>query len=155
MSGPRPGQPAPGFEARNQHGELIGQPQLAGRTHLLFFYPFAFSGICSAELRGLQERSEEFTGCAMLAISCDPMFTLRAYADAEGFGFDLLSDFWPHGAIAADHGVFDPDRGAALRGSFLVDDRGTLHWSVVNPIEEHRDLDAHVVAVRELLAAGR
>ena len=36
----------------------------------------------------------------VLAISCDPMFALRAFADAEGLNFPLLSDFWPHGAVS-------------------------------------------------------
>ena len=50
-------------------------------------------------------------GARVLAVSCDAMYTLRAYADTEGIAFDLLSDHWPHGAIAQAYGVFDERRG--------------------------------------------
>ena len=69
-----------------------------------------------------------------LAISCDPMFTLRAYADAQNLDFGLLTDFWPHGAIASAYGVFDADRGCALRATFVIDRTGVIRWSVLNPI---------------------
>lgn len=151
MTPPGVGDPAPDFSTRNQHGQPVGPRPSAGRVSLLFFYPFAFSGICSSELRGLNDLADDLTGCQLRAISCDPMFALRAYADAEGFGFDLLTDFWPHGQIARSYGVFDEGNGAALRGSFLVDEAGTVRWSVVNPAPAHRDLAAHVAAVTELL----
>lgn len=153
MTHPGPGDPAPEFNTRNQHGQPVG-PRPSTGAALLFFYPFAFSGVCSSELRGLRDRAEEFAGCQLRAISCDPMFALRAWSDAEGFGFDLLTDFWPHGEIARSYGVFAEDSGAPVRGSFLIDDRGVVRWSVVNPAHEHRDLDAHVAAVRDLLGSG-
>ena len=67
------------------------------------------------------------------------MFTLRAYADAEHIGFDLLSDHWPHGAIARAYGVFDEQAGCALRGSFVLDADGVVTWAVGNGIGEPRD----------------
>jgi alkyl hydroperoxide reductase subunit AhpC len=68
------------------------------------------------------------------------MFTLRAYADAERIGFDLLSDNWPHGSISRAYGVFDEQAGCALRGSFVIDSDGVVTWAVVNGIAEPRDL---------------
>jgi mycoredoxin-dependent peroxiredoxin len=68
------------------------------------------------------------------------MFTLRAYADAEQIGFDLLSDHWPHGAIANAYGVFDTEAGCALRGTFVLDADGVITWRTVNGIGEPRDL---------------
>jgi len=86
----------------------------------------------------------------VFAVSCDPMFTQRAWAEQEGFGFDLLSDFWPHGAAAAAYGVFDEAGGNALRGSFLVDADGIVRWSVVNPRGRARDLGAYRAALAAL-----
>jgi alkyl hydroperoxide reductase subunit AhpC len=83
----------------------------------------------------------------LLAVSCDPMFSLRAWAEQEGYGFPLLSDFWPHGEVARAYGVFDSDRGMAVRGSFLVDTEGVLRWSVVNAPGEARDLSAYRDAI--------
>lgn len=116
---------------------------------LLVFYPWAFSRICTGELSGLRERHAEVTalGARVLAVSCDAMFTLRAYADAERLPFDLLTDHWPHGEIARAYGVFDPDPGVALRGSFVIDADGAVRWSVVSEIGAGRDIDAHVAVL--------
>ena len=108
------GRPAPDFTARNQHGELVSTAGLRGAPAVLVFYPWAFSSICRAELAAMRDDHDRFTaaGARVLAVSCDAMFTLRAYADAEHIGFDLLSDHWPHGAIARAYGVFDERAGA-------------------------------------------
>ena len=136
------GQPAPDFSARNQHGELVSTAGLRGAAAVLLFYPWAFSSICQAELAAVRDDHDRFTavGARVLAVSCDAMFTLRAYADAEHIGFDLLSDHWPHGAIARAYGVFDERAGCALRGSFVIDAGGMVTWAVVNGIGEPRDL---------------
>ena len=54
------------------------------------------------------------------------MYSLRAYADTEGVPFDLLSDHWPHGAIAQADGVFDELAGCARRGTFVLDSAGLI-----------------------------
>ena len=75
----------------------------------------------------------------VVAVSCDAMFSLRAYADAERIGFNLLSDHWPHGQIAKAYGVFDEGAGCALRGTFVLDAAGRMSWPQVNGIGERRD----------------
>ena len=74
---------------------------------VLVFYPFAFSKTCTSELCSLRDRRGEFDDdTVMLGISVDTKHALRVFAEQEGFGFDLLSDFWPHGAVAQAYGVF-------------------------------------------------
>ena len=144
---------APDFTARSQHGEEVRLSEFRGRRNVvLVFYPYAFSGVCTSELGEIRDRPELFedAGAEVLAISCDPMFTLRAYADASRLEFSLLSDFWPHGAIASSYGVFDADRGCAVRGTFVIDRAGVLRWSVVNAIADARDLDAYAKALAGL-----
>jgi mycoredoxin-dependent peroxiredoxin len=143
------GAPAPDFLARNQHGETVRTADLRGRRALVVFYPWAFSGICTGELIDLKARSDELgsLGVRVLAVSCDSMFTLRAYGDAEGLEFELLSDHWPHGQIARSFGVFDAQHGAAVRGSFVLDASGAVRWRVVHGIGEARDMDAHLAAL--------
>ncbi len=87
----------------------------------------------------------------MVGISCDPKHALRAWADAEGYKFPLLSDFWPHGEVAQRYGVFMPGLGFAARGSFLVDAAGVLRWATVQGPGEPRDTQAY----RDALAAVR
>jgi alkyl hydroperoxide reductase subunit AhpC len=76
----------------------------------------------------------------VLAVSCDPVFALRAFADRDGLTFPLLSDFWPHGEVAQRYGVFNADRGCAERATFIVDRDGVLRWSVRNQMPQARDL---------------
>jgi peroxiredoxin len=136
------GQPAPDFTARNQHGEQVWLAALRGAPAVLIFYPWAFSSICQGELAAVRDSHGRFTaaGARVLAVSCDSMFSLRAYADAEGVEFDLLSDHWPHGAIAQGYGVFDAEAGCALRATFVLDAEGVVTWRTVNGIGEPRDL---------------
>lgn len=146
---PSTGERAPDFRTRNHLGETVTLAGLVTEAEgpvLLVFYPWAFSGICTSELAALRDGHAELAaaGVRVLAVSCDAMFTLRAFAEAEDLPFDLLSDHWPHGAIAREYGVFDDEAGCALRGSFLLDRSGTITWQVLNGIGEPRDIVAHL-----------
>ena len=149
---PKLGQPAPGFTARNQYGELLTVNGLRGAPAVIIFYPWAFSSICRDELAAIRDDHERFVavGTRVLAVSCDAMYTLRAYADAEGIPFDLLSDHWPHGAIAQAYGVFDEEAGCARRGTFVLDSAGLIRWRQVNQINEPRELAAVLAAAGNL-----
>ena len=143
------GDPAPDFRTRNHHGETVTLDALvdgAQSSVLLVFYPWAFSGICTSELGALRDGHAELAaaGVRVVAVSCDAMFTLRAFAEAAQLPFDLVNDHWPHGAIAREYGVFDDEAGCALRGSFLLDRSGTITWSVLNGIGEPRDIVEHL-----------
>ena len=144
------GQTAPDFTTRNQHGQEITRASLLGAPAVLVFYPWAFSGICTGELCALRDDLAQFTAveARVLAISCDPMFALRAFAEAEGLTFDLLTDHWPHGRIAQSFGVFDPEWGVARRGSFVLDADGRVSWSVVTGIGEARSIAEHLQALQ-------
>lgn len=148
-SAPAVGTAAPSFATRNQHGQDVSLDDLRGAPAVLIFYPWAFSGICTGELCAVRDDLGRFAavGARVLAISCDPIFTLRAFDDAEGLGFDLLSDHWPHGEIARAYGVFDSGPGVARRGSFVLDADGTITWTVQQGIGEPREIAAHLAAL--------
>ncbi|QNE21861.1 peroxiredoxin [Kribbella qitaiheensis] len=148
---PSVGSQAPDFVARTQHGESLRLSDFRGRRDVvLLFYPYAFSGVCTSELTALRDRPDLAAAAEILAVSCDPMFSLRAYADSAGIEFSLLSDFWPHGAIASQYGVFDAERGCAARGSFVIDQAGVIRWSVVTGFTEARDPGDYARALAEL-----
>jgi len=149
---PQLGRPAPGFDLKDQHGRSVSLADFAGKQAVaLVFYPFAFSGICTRELCEIRDNLSVFTDkdVQVIGISCDPVHSLRAYAEAERYEFPLLSDFWPHGAVAQAYGVFN-ERGMANRGTFLIDATGALRWSVVNGPGEARPLAAYREAVAAL-----
>ena len=94
----------------------------------------------------IRTRLDEFMtfDSEVLAISCDPTYSLRAFADQDGLNFPLLSDFWPHGVVTAAYDVFDDTRGRPRRSSYVVDKQGLVRWSVHHPTSEGRDLDEHL-----------
>ncbi len=147
------GHAAPEFELKDQHGASVKLSDFRGKQSVvLVFYPFAFSGICTGELCEIRDNPAMFGSdeVQVIGISCDPMHSLRAFGEAEGYDFPLLSDFWPHGAVAQAYGVFLADLGFATRGTFLIDKDGNLAWSVVNSPGEARPLAAYQEALAAL-----
>jgi len=146
------GQEAPDFALKDEHGQLVKLSDFRGEKNVaIVFYPFAFSGICTGELCEIRDNLAVFEADSVqvLAISCDAVFSLRAWSDSEKFPFPLLSDFWPHGAVSQEYGVFNDVTGTPVRGTFLVDTAGVLRWSVINGMGEARPLAGY----REALAA--
>ena len=151
MNTPAVGSAAPDFELRDQHGASVRLADLLDRYLVLVFFPFAFTGVCTDELREL--RGGVGADAGVVAVSCDSMFTLRAYGDANEIDYPLLSDFWPHGDVARRYGVFDEARGCALRGTFVIDTSGVIRWSVVNAIPDARDVKEYRKVLDALVAA--
>ncbi len=153
MSGLLLGGPAPDFTLRDQFGQDVTLSSFRGtKAVALLFYPFAFSGVCTGEMAGIRDRLSEFLtfDTEVVAISCDPLYALRAFADADGLNFPLLSDFWPHGEVSRSYDVFDEGRGCPRRSSYVIDKDGNLRWAVHNAMVEGRDLDEHLVQLTSL-----
>ena len=149
---PAVGEPAPDFELVNQYGEPVRLSEFGGRTVVLVFFPFAFSGICTGELCEIRDNLALFedSGATVLGISVDSKYAQRAYAEKEGYTFDLLADFWPHGAVAEQYGVFDPGIGMARRGTFIIDAAGIVRFVLVNPRGRARDFAEYRTALAGL-----
>ena len=96
-------------------------------------------------MAGIRDRLAELLtfDTEVLAISCDPVYALRAFADADGLNFPLLSDFWPHGEVTRAYGVFNEPKGCPRRSSYVVDRDGVVRWSVHSD-GPARDLDEQV-----------
>jgi mycoredoxin-dependent peroxiredoxin len=147
------GDKAPDFELKDQHGTPVKLSGFGGQKNVvLVFYPLAFSGVCSGELAALRDEFPEVSrdDVELLTVSVDSGFALRAWDDAEHFGFGLLSDFWPHGSVAQAYGVFDENLGIATRGTFIIDKNGVVRWKVVNPVPQARDIAEYQKALAEL-----
>jgi mycoredoxin-dependent peroxiredoxin len=147
------GSPAPDFELKDQHGVPTSLASFKGKKSVVvLFYPFAFSGICTGELCGLRDDLSAFQNedVQLLAISCDAMYAQKAFAEKEGYEFPVLADFWPHGAAAKAYGVFNEDRGCAIRGTFIIDKQGVLRWQVVNGLGDARNLVDYKAALAAL-----
>jgi mycoredoxin-dependent peroxiredoxin len=150
---PEVGSEAPDFTLKDQNNQEVTLSSFRGeRNVLLVFYPFAFSGICQGELCSVRDDLPSFQNddVQILAISVDHAFTLKAWADAQGYEFPLLADFWPHGEVSQAYGVFNDKRGMALRGTFLVDKAGIVRFSEVNQPGDRREQEGWKKAVAAL-----
>lgn len=144
---------APDFELANQFGEHIRLSDFRHKKPVaLVFFPLAFSSTCTSELCELRDNLALFSdrSIELLGVSVDSKATQRAFAEAEGYQFNLLADFWPHGAVAKEYGVFLPEKGYANRASFLIDVNGIIRASFVTAPGEARSITAYREALAEL-----
>jgi peroxiredoxin len=146
------GDSAPDFQLTDQHGTPVKLSDFRGKKVVLIFYPLAFSGVCQGELCEIRDELPKFGGddVQVLTVSVDSMFSHRSWAEQQGYEFPLLSDFWPHGKVAQEYGVFDDARGVATRGTFIIDTAGVVRWKVVNAIPDARDLGDYQKVLTEL-----
>lgn len=130
--GPQVGTAAPSPSLPSHFGEELSLDECRRRADadrvLAVFFPFAFSPVCGSEMRELAGMYEGLLsgGTEVVAVSCDPKYTLAAWAQELGLPFVLLSDFWPHGAAAKGFGAFDDDRGFSRRFTFLINADGLV-----------------------------
>ncbi|BDZ43263.1 peroxiredoxin [Paraoerskovia sediminicola] len=143
----------PDVTLTDAHGTPLHVRDLAGADGpaLLVFLPYAFSPVCTGEIGALGSALDDLerAGVRVVAITCDPVPALRAWADAEGYPGELASDFWPHGEASRAFGVLDESRGVAGRGSFLLD-AGRVVWSTSTAPGVARDVEDYRAAVRGL-----
>ncbi|CAM5389598.1 peroxiredoxin [Streptomyces xanthochromogenes] len=144
------GTKAPEFELKDNHGRTVKLSDFRGEKNVvLLFYPFAFTGVCTGELCELRDNLPKFVNddTQLLAVSNDSIHTLRVFAEQEGLEYPLVSDFWPHGEVSRAYGVFDEDKGCAVRGTFIIDKEGVVRWTVVNGLPDARDLNEYLKAL--------
>lgn len=145
------GAKAPEFTLKDSNNEKVTLSSVyATKPVLLVFYPFAFSGICTGELCQLRDDFASFDGVQVLGVSVDTPYSLKVWAEREGYQFPLLSDFWPHGAVAQQYGVFNEKAGMANRGTFLIDQAGVVRFAELNQPGEARDQEAWKKAIAAL-----
>lgn len=147
---------APDFELPNQFGEHIRLSEFAGKKPVaLVFFPLAFSSTCTSELCALRDNLTLFkqNGVELIGISVDSKATLRAWAEQEGYDFTLLADFWPHGAVAKEYGVFLEEKGFANRATFVIDTRGIIRASFITAPGQPRSVEDYRLALDVVLPA--
>ena len=151
-----PGQAAPDFTLKDQAGNEITLSSYRGASNVVVvFYPFTFTGVCEGELCTLRDDLSVFEadGAQVLAISCDSRHSQRIWSEQQGYKFPVLSDFWPHGAVARSYGVFNEDLGCANRATFVIDQAGIIVDTFASAnLGTPRDKAAYTAALAKLTA---
>jgi peroxiredoxin len=144
------GDEAPDFELRSHRGGTVRLSDYRGKKNVVVaFHPLAFTPVCATQMAGYQAEQPAFDAAdtVVLGLSIDPQPAKSAWARTLGtITFDLLSDFYPHGEVARQYGVFREGDGISERAIFLVDKQGRVAWMKTYAIPEHP-------ATEELLSA--
>jgi peroxiredoxin (alkyl hydroperoxide reductase subunit C) len=137
------GQPAPDFTLPSVSGEKISLSQYRGKKHVVIsFVPAAWTPVCSDQWPGYNIVKELFdeNEAVLLGITVDNIPTLYAWTNQMGdLWFPVLSDFWPHGAVAEKYGVLRSD-GVSERALIFIDKKGIIQDIQVSDINVRPDL---------------
>jgi peroxiredoxin len=147
------GDMAPDFVLRDQAGKEFKLSDFRGKRVLLSFHPAAFTGVCSAQMKSLEENQETFESLNTIAVgvSVDTIPSKRAWAkELEITVTRLLSDFWPHGAVAKLYGIFREKEGFSERANIIADEAGKIVFFKVYEISQLPDIQEIIGFLKQL-----
>ena len=147
------GDRAPDFSLKAVSGEMISLKQYRGKKNVVIsFVPAAWTPVCSDQWPGYNIVKNMFDqhDTVLLGITVDNIPTLFAWTNQMGnLWFPVLSDFWPHGKVAAKYGVLRSD-GVSERALFVIDKKGIIRYIDVHDINKRPPLEDLVSALEKL-----
>lgn len=147
------GDPAPDFTLPSISGEKISLSQFAGKKNVVIsFVPAAWTPVCSDQWPGYNIAKGFFdqNDAVLLGITVDNIPTLHAWTQQMGkLWFSVLSDFWPHGDVAARYGVLRSD-GISERALFVIDKAGIILFIHVEDINVRPKLEELVMELKKI-----
>lgn len=146
------GEIAPVFTLKDHHGKEVTLSQLRGRKVVLGFHPLAWTAVCAQQMKDLEANADRMAKLNAVAfgLSIDSTFCKKAWAESLAITKTrLLSDFWPHGAVAKDYGIFREADGFSERAVFVLSDKGTIRFKKTYPIKEVPDIEEILAQLEE------
>jgi peroxiredoxin (alkyl hydroperoxide reductase subunit C) len=147
------GRPAPDFTLKAVSGEMISLRQYRGKKNVVIsFVPAAWTPVCSDQWPGYNIAQDIFDeyDAVLLGITVDNIPTLFSWTNQMGnLWFPVLSDFWPHGKVAASYGVLRAD-GVSERALFVIDKKGIIRYIDVHDINKRPPLEDIVKELEKL-----
>ena len=138
------GTPAPDFALLNQNREPVSLDDLKGSRSVIVFIPFAFTRTCEGELCQIRDEYSVFNDAEakVVAITCNTFHANKVWIDQRDFQFDILSDWWPHGAVSRKYDTFNEGYGYAERTTYFLDEDGIIAGVTrSDSLGEARDFD--------------
>ncbi len=147
------GDKAPDFTLPAVSGAKVSLKDYLGKKNVVVsFVPAAWTPVCSAQWPGYNIARELFekNDAILLGITVDNIPTLFAWTGPMGkIWFPVLSDFWPHGAVADKYGVLRHD-GVSERALFVIDKAGVIRYIDIHDINSMPRLEELVRALDKL-----
>lgn len=147
------GDAAPDFTLKSVSGKMISLKDYYGKKNVVIsFVPAAWTPVCSDQWPGYNIVKDIFDShdAVLLGITVDNIPTLFSWTNQMGkLWFEVLSDFWPHGAVAEKFSVLRSD-GVAERALFVIDKKGIIRYIDVHNINQRPPLEALVRAMGKL-----
>jgi len=140
---------APGFALKDNRGEIIDLAAYRGKKVLLSWHPLAWTKVCAEQMKALEAHLADFDrlNTVPLGLSIDSYPCKNAWAkELQIANVRLLADFWPHGKVAADYGLFRDVEGFSQRANVILDEQGKVIWVKLYDIPQLPDID-EVLAV--------
>jgi len=142
---------APDFTLEDQNGDTFSLSEFRGNFNVFIaFYPGDFTPICSQQIPNYKRDLQEFRkyDAIVLGISVDSVDCHKAWSKTfGGLNFPILSDYYPHGAVAEKYGVLSKF-GYALRGIFVIDKKGIINYMDIHDIAKIPD-NRQVIGILE------
>jgi peroxiredoxin len=139
-----PGDGSRDFSLKDQSGKDFRLHEQKGKRVLLSFHPLAWTSVCAAQMRSLEANRKTFESLNTVAvgISVDSVQSKRAWSECLGVvNTPMLSDFWPHGGVAALYGLFREKEGFAERANVLVDEHGKVAFVRIYELKQLPPID--------------
>lgn len=138
------GDEAPNFTLTDNNEQYITLTNLRGKKVLLSWHPLAWTPVCTDQMRALETNYLAFQNLNTipLGFSTDPVPCKKIWAAALQLKqVRILADFWPHGKVAADYGIFREQDGYSERANIIVDEQGRVVWVKVYPSAQLPDIN--------------
>ncbi|MFA5221123.1 MAG: redoxin domain-containing protein [Methanoregula sp.] len=145
--------PAKNFSLKDQNDKTFDLFEHTAKRVLLSFHPLAWTQFCAGQMKSLEENWDVFTELNTLpvGISVDSVPCKKAWADSLGITHaPLLCDFWPHGVVAQQYGLFRDANGFSERANVLIDENQTVRLVKIYPVHSVPDINEIITFVRSL-----
>lgn len=131
------------FTLKDQDNQEINLTDFSGKKVLLSFHPLAWTSICAQQMQSLENNSSTFDqlNTVPLGLSVDTSPSKNAWAKELAIEkVRLLADFWPHGGVSQQLGIFLEEKGISQRVNIILDEQQKVIFIKVYPIGELPDI---------------
>ena len=135
---------APDFSLKDNKEKLIKLSDYRGQKVLLSWHPLAWTSVCTDQMRALEANFQKFQelNTVPLGFSVDSVPCKKAWSAVLGItNVSLPADFWPHGKVAQDYGIFIEKIGMSERANIIIDEEGKVAWVKVYPMSQLPDIN--------------